>query len=510
MVSTDGTNVDQPGSNGAEQDQVDQPVDENVVEGTSTAVAEVRPSRPTRKRKERVRRIDRVVMEFQPDAVELEHKKVPGGARWTLYVTLGLIVAVGWWSWWAKVDRQVVCEGELIPLEKPVLIQPIVTGRIVELHAEFNQIVRPGQVLATLDPTYSQADVDKYEKQKAGLVARIARLQAEIDGSDFDISQHPNDRNWELEKITFDARAAKMSAELKRLEAERKKILTEQEANEKSIAARQEVMEILDKQYETDRELAKNGTLAIREFQNSVLRRKNGRYELTQEINKRGEFVENLNVNEKTKEAFIEDTRAETSGLLVAAQQELNTVVEELKKASHAVKSSELRVPEDYGDVEFIVLQQSELAIGSVVEPGAAIYRLMPLDSEFEVKINIQGKDIARLRADRVTNPENENEFGDKVAVKLSSFPYQKHGTLEGQLRAISEGTFPLEQGMTKQMVYQGRIRLLTTKLNEVPEDFRLMPGMACTAEIKIGKRRVIEYFLYPLLRYLDSSIREP
>ena len=43
-----------------------------------------------------------------------------------------------------------------------------------------------------------------------------------------------------------------------------------------------------------------------------------------------------------------------------------------------------------------------------------------------------------------------------------------------------------------------------------MPEHFRLIPGMAVTAEIKAGGRSVISYFLYPLLRGLDESIREP
>ena len=35
-------------------------------------------------------------------------------------------------------------------------------------------------------------------------------------------------------------------------------------------------------------------------------------------------------------------------------------------------------------------------------------------------------------------------------------------------------------------------------------------PGMTVTAEMKVGHRSVISYFLYPLLRGLDESIREP
>ncbi len=36
-----------------------------------------------------------------------------------------------------------------------------------------------------------------------------------------------------------------------------------------------------------------------------------------------------------------------------------------------------------------------------------------------------------------------------------------------------------------------------------------LSPGMSVSVEIKTGKRRIIEYFLSPLLRYKQESIRE-
>jgi HlyD family secretion protein len=47
------------------------------------------------------------------------------------------------------------------------------------------------------------------------------------------------------------------------------------------------------------------------------------------------------------------------------------------------------------------------------------------------------------------------------------------------------------------------------TKLRLQPERIQMIPGMAVTAELKVGRRSVISYFLYPLLRGLDESIRE-
>src|SRR5262249_53992547 len=57
---------------------------------------------------------------------------------------------------------------------------------------------------------------------------------------------------------------------------------------------------------------------------------------------------------------------------------------------------------------------------------------------------------------------------------------------------------------------YKARVEVTATDLRDVPRSFRLIPGMAVTAEIKAGERTILSYFLYPLLRGLDESIREP
>jgi HlyD family secretion protein len=105
---------------------------------------------------------------------------------------------------------------------------------------------------------------------------------------------------------------------------------------------------------------------------------------------------------------------------------------------------------------------------------------------------------------------------GSQVRIKFDSFPYQKHGTIDGVVRKISEGSFEKDQNAAMlnpqaATMYKTRVELIDpTALQKVGNNFRLMPGMTVTAEIKVGKRRVIQYFLYPLLRYMDEWGREP
>ena len=73
---------------------------------------------------------DAVLIEFQPDAVEIEKQSVPGGARWTLYTVAGLICAFVVWANWAEVDQIVTAQGSLIPTETTVVIDTKLTSPI--------------------------------------------------------------------------------------------------------------------------------------------------------------------------------------------------------------------------------------------------------------------------------------------------------------------------------------------------------------------------------------------
>ena len=133
------------------------------------------------------------------------------------------------------------------------------------------------------------------------------------------------------------------------------------------------------------------------------------------------------------------------------------------------------------------------------VREAEALITLVPLDSEIELEAEIRPQDIGKVH------------IGSEVRVKLNSFPFQKHGTLDGVVRTISEDSFEKQQGEpgSARTYYRARITL-SGHLRNVKEDFRLIPGMECQAEIKVGERRIIEYLIHPLIKSLDESMREP
>lgn len=58
-------------------------------------------------------------------------------------------------------------------------------------------------------------------------------------------------------------------------------------------------------------------------------------------------------------------------------------------------------------------------------------------------------------------------------------------------------------------LVYPMRIAIEKNEVYRNGEAVELTPGMALTAEIKTGQRRIIEFLMSPLLRYKNESLRE-
>ena len=47
-------------------------------------------------------------------------------------------------------------------------------------------------------------------------------------------------------------------------------------------------------------------------------------------------------------------------------------------------------------------------------------------------------------------------------------------------------------------------------ELRNVPSDFNLLPGMNVSGNIISGKRSIITYLIYPVIKTINTAMREP
>ncbi len=435
-----------------------------------------------------------ILQEFQPDALEVEHRAPPAISRLTLYTVAGLILAAIAWAALSHVDRVVVAQGRLVTTSPNLVVQPLETSVIRSLPVAVGDVVRAGDVVATLDPTFSEADVRQLRERLASRSAQVARLEAEAEGRPYRLPEQST-ADERLQAESFGQRQAYVRAKLSDFNARRARTLAAIETNKRD-------QEVLQQRLEAARELeAMRADLLQKQIGSrvSLLETRNARLELEGRIEhlKQNlvELSHELDTNAAERQTFLEQFRQETLEELVKLRGERDATAEELNKAHLRQRMVALTAPADA-----VVLEVANRSIGSVVREAEPLLTLVPLNAPLEAELAVEARDVGRLA------------IGQTVRVKFDAFPYQEHGMAGGRLRVISEGAFAKdrERASTVDPVYRARVALEDTSLRNVPSDIRLLPGMTVAGEVVVGQRNVLSYFLHPLLRGLDESLREP
>ena len=137
-------------------------------------------------------------------------------------------------------------------------------------------------------------------------------------------------------------------------------------------------------------------------------------------------------------------------------------------------------------------------SVGSVVASAEVLFTLVPIDKGLDIELELTARDVGWVHV------------GQPARIKLDPFPFQRHGTLEGELSSISPDAFQRQVGGQTQVYYQARVAIKEDNLRNLPQGFELLPGITTTAEIRIGKRTVLSYITDPFHRALDASLKEP
>ncbi len=443
----------------------------------------------------RTRRHD-AVREFQSDAIEIEESTPPSVARLTLYCVVALIFAAILWASLSRVDTIVSAQGKLTTTQSNLVLQPLETSVIRQMHVRAGDAVKRGDSLATLDPTFSQADLDQLRVKVAAFDAAIERLQAELDSRDYALAD-PNNPDVILQGKLFMQRKSFYATQLMSFNAQiasAKANLKTGQDDEVVLAQRLETM----KSIESMRTALMDKEVGSR--LNFLLSR-DARLDVESNLSRsRGNQVDSTHKIDKAaadRQVFIEEFRRATYQELVETLAKRSGAAEDLKKAELRRRLIVLTAPADA-----VVLDVANRTVGSVVKEAETLFVLVPRNVPLQVEVNVEGRDIGQI------------VLGQSVRLKFEAFPFQKFGTGAGVVRVVSEDAFNPDSKTDAARrnpapYYRVLVDVTDSKLRASSGRALLIPGMAVTAELKVGQRNVMSYFLYPLLRGLDESIRE-
>jgi len=446
------------------------------------------------KKKAKKPSVDTMALDFLPDADEIERRPLPPAARITLHVFVLAFVAFLLWATFSDVDRIVVARGRLVTPLPNLVVQPLETSIIQSIDVRIGQVVKKGERLATLDPTFTEADASQLRTRLDSLDNELEQMNAELSGKK-PVRDAGADADSQLQTNLSDERHANYVAQVRKLEESVSRLRATQETNrqdQQGLASRVKVLKEMESMQQdlVDQKYAPRSRLL--DVQDRLLEAERN---LEMAKNRQIEIGRELAGIEAEKTSFETGWRQKIMEELLSVSRERDSVNEQLQKADKRHELVELTSP-----IDAVVLDIAKLSQGSVVQSAEKLFTLVPMGAELEAEVQIDSLDVGYVKV------------GDTAHLKFDAFPFQKHGTLVGELRTISEDTFRSEQatGSNMDAFYKGRISFKSVRLKKMPESGRLLPGMTVTSEIVVGKRSVISYLLWPLMKATDEAISEP
>ena len=398
----------------------------------------------------------------------------------TLFISGFVIIIIVFvfiiWSSFTKIDITVATRGQISTEIPNVNVQSNYDSVIKKILIKEGDQVKVGQILATFDETLLASDIRDTEIKLKSNTENLIRTEAELaylddkrkklprnniqlaifKGFTLEIDTQKNTNKTKLNQLNVDLKIIKNEINFNKLEYDR-----QIELNKKNVGIKKDLEE--------------------------------ARFKHKQSLLSETKLKSQINDTIESHLAYINQMKK-------TKNEELKSLVDN----DIAMRERLIKLKRNQQDVNLLspisgtVLKLEDNFEGSVVEPGDGLLTIVPKDVALYVLIDIDPKNITNVYE------------GAKVKVLLDAMPSQKHGELVGKLISISKDTRDEDISGEKGSVYRGKVEIIANNLRNVPKDFTLLPGMNVSGNVISGTRPLITYLIYPVIKTINTAMREP
>lgn len=408
-----------------------------------------------------------------------------------LWASVAFLAIAMSWAALATIDEVTRGVGRVMPSGDVQKVQNLEGGIVSEILVAEGDDVARGQPLLRIDDTQFAASFKENNLRIQSLRARIARLEAEVNGESFTPSEgllaHPEIAANEL--ALYQSRRNEFETGIAVLEEERHQNLEQIAELTAENRMLKRSLELARQEFDMKQPLAEKGLLPRVEVLG-----------VEREVTAiEGQLQANEHAIPRARGALagverrIEERRASFRTQALAELNEGKLELARLEESRHALEDR-VRRTEVIAPVAGIVKQLNVNSIGGVVQPGMDLAEIVPVDETLIVEAEVPPADIAFLRP------------GQKAVVKLTAYDFAIYGGLDATLEQISADTITNDEGIR---VYQIRARTSRTHLGADAETLPIIPGMAAEVDILTGEKTIMDYLLKPLRRARDRALRE-
>ena len=454
-------------------------------------------------------------LDFLPAALEVQERPPSPFGRAIIWTLMLLFFAIIAWAALGSADIVAVAQGRIIPSGHNKIIQPLEIGSVKSIHVSEGQRVAKGDLLLQLDDESVKADVKRIEQERANLRIESRRLtileswlqgkkkskanptepesscshSIGIDNDPCPLQQGGPEQLPPLQQQLLRAQWYEHLAALKAFAAEKRKRQAEKQSLQQQILKLESTLPLVTRRAETLHKLTEKKFLGEVEF----LEMEQERLEMHHDLATNRRRLTEIDAAIAEIEAQTEQLQRKFLGQVLLERQENEKRIEALdqERIKAETRSNAYRLS---SPIDGVVQQLAVHTLGGIVTPAQQLMTIIPDEDVLEVEALVENKDIGFVKE------------GQNVEVKIDAFPFTKYGVIDAVLSDLSNDAVTDE---VRGLVYKAKVILKETRIRVDGKWVNLSPGMTVTAEVKTGTRRLIEFFLSPLLRYRQESIRE-
>lgn len=407
--------------------------------------------------------------EFLPIIAEIEEEPVNPLGRTMFWILIVLIILTGLWLFFGKADIVVSARGKVIPDGEIKIIQPLETGVIKRILVKEGDFVKKGQVLMEIDPSTTVPHLESLKANLEYINLERKRLNAVSNGSSFGVV---NSESAQTQRSLYQTSLADLNNQLhakrKEMEGINEEIKNYQKQLSINLAKEQRMNNVSDI-------IAKNDLEKVRsentDYRSKIQELKHQRSKIQEEANYIRSNFKTQNLNE-----------------LADRDKKANELDASIKEIEFRKQQQNIVAPVD-GYVNTLFIH----TVGGVVTPAEKLVSVVPLNAPLVIKATVMNKDIGFIREKM------------PVLVKIDTFDFQKYGMINGTVKKVSKDSI---EDQRLGPIYDVYITPLNKTLMVEGRETPISTGMSLTAEIKVNKRRIIEFFIYPMIKYWNQAIQ--
>ena len=406
-----------------------------------------------------------------------------------IVLVLCLFVSLATWSTTMHLDMVAVAEGEVFPRGRVKKVQHFEGGIVEKIFVKDGDLVSKGDALIKLQLGAVRVNVFDLESQYRALSRKLLRLEAEEEGRvpDFGSAKTDLDRVFiDNESAIYEARVNQVRSTMTVFDQKIGQSIFSIDENKSRIRGIRRSLELLHEQMDSVKRLYSERLVTkadYLELKNQITLLDSQLQELESVelrlFSVRDEAIEK-------KETEWSEIRKRWSEEKVKVTNNLARLDDQLKPARDIRRRETIKSP-----VAGIVKNSVTTTIGGVVGAGAVLLEVVPNDGDLVVIAKLDPIDVASVK----------ERMG--AVIKLSALNFLEYGTISGLVRRVAPDS-TRENGNPP--YYQVEIELDETALHKGNQEFKIVPGMVVSVDIKTGEKSVLQYFIEPIFKSLNNS----